>query len=395
MLSHDKAISQLASLIFVGRPNLGDRQSFLSRVNDILDRRWLSNDGKYVLEFEHRVAEYVGVKHCIAMCNATVALEIATRAMELRGEVIIPSYTFVACAHALQWQEITPVFCDINPATHLIDSAKIEQLITPRTTGIMGVHLWGRGCNTDALQTIAEKHKLQLFYDASHAFGCTINGQRIGSFGRAEIFSFHATKFINALEGGAVTTNDDELAYKMRMMKNFGFTNYDQVEYLGINGKMNEVSAAMGLTNLEAIDKIVAANRANYLSYVDGLAGIPGIQLIQYPSSEQMNFQYIVLEVDPELCHVSRDQIVVELHKRNVIARKYFWPGCHRMEPYRSLYPNSHLWLQETERVAARVIVLPTGETISTDTVSAICRMIQDILNEAPVAGPVKVAING
>ena len=379
MLSHDKAISQLASLIFVGRPNLGDRQSFLSRVNDILDRRWLSNDGKYVLEFEHRVAEYVGVKHCIAMCNATVALEIATRAMELRGEVIIPSYTFVACAHALQWQEITPVFCDIDPVTHLIDPAKIEQLITPRTTGIMGVHLWGRGCNIDALQAIADKHKLQLFYDASHAFGCTINGTRIGSFGRVEIFSFHATKFINALEGGAVTTNDDELAYKMRMMKNFGFTNYDQVEYLGINGKMNEVSAAMGLTNLEAIDEIVAANRANYLAYDSGLAKIPGVQLLQYPDDEQMNFQYVVIEVDPDRCPVTRDHLVGELHKRNVIARKYFWPGCHRMEPYRSLYPNSHLWLTETERLAARVIVLPTGQTISPETVALICGMIREI----------------
>lgn len=381
MLSHDKAVSQLASLIFVGRPNLGDRQSFLDRVNDILDRRWLSNAGKYVSEFEHRIAEFVGVKHCIAMCNATVALEIASRALGLSGEVIIPSYTFVASAHALQWQSITPVFCDIDARTHLIDPAKIESLITPRTTGIMGVHLWGRACETDALQAIAEKHNLQLFYDASHAFGCTIKGRQIGSFGRAEVFSFHATKFINAFEGGAVTTNDDELAYRMRMMKNFGFTNYDQVEYLGINGKMNEVSAAMGLTNLEAIDEIVAANRANYLAYDAGLTGVPGLQLLQYPADEQMNFQYIVVEVDPEKCAVTRDHLVGELHKRNVIARKYFWPGCHRMEPYRSLYPNSHLWLQETERVAARVIVLPTGQTVSTETVSQICEMIRDIVS--------------
>lgn len=380
MLSHNKVVSQLAQMTFVGRPNLGDRQTFLDRVNDVLDRRWLSNAGKYVKEFEEAVKQFLGVKHCIAMCNATVALEIATRAMELKGEVILPSYTFVACAHALQWQEITPVFCDIDPATHLIDVAQIERLITPKTTGIMGVHLWGRGCDTDALQEIADRRGLQLFYDASHAFGCTINGQRIGSFGRAEVFSFHATKFINSLEGGAVTTNDDELAHKMRMMKNFGFTNYDQVEYLGINGKMNEVSAAMGLTNLEAIDEIVAANRANYLAYDEGLANIAGLQLLQYPSSEQMNFQYVVLEVDPDRCPVSRDQLVSELHKRNVIARKYFWPGCHRMEPYRSLYPNASLWLQQTERVAGRVIVLPTGQTLSPETVNQICLMIREIV---------------
>ena len=380
MLSHNTAVSQLAEMTFVGRPNLGDRQTFLDRVNDVLDRRWLSNAGKYVKEFEEAVKQFLGVKHCIAMCNATVALEIATRAMELKGEVILPSYTFIACAHALQWQEITPVFCDIDPATHLIDVAQIEQLITPKTTGIMGVHLWGRGCDTDALQEIADRRGLQLFYDASHAFGCTINGRRIGSFGRAEVFSFHATKFINALEGGAVTTNDDELAHKMRMMKNFGFTNYDQVEYLGINGKMNEISAAMGLTNLEAIDEIVAANRANYLAYDDGLAKIPGLQLLRYPAREQMNFQYIVVEVDPDRCSVTRDQLVCELHQRNVIARKYFWPGCHRMEPYRSLYPNAYLWLQQTERIAGRVIVLPTGQTLSPDIVSQICRMIREIV---------------
>lgn len=376
-------VQEIEEKLFVGRPNLGSREAFLDRVNDILDRRWLSNNGKYVQEFERKVADFLGVKHCIAMCNATVALEIVTRAMKLTGEVILPSYTFVAGAHALQWQEITPVFCDIDPKTHLIDPKKIEQLITPRTTGIMGVHLWGRGCDTEALQAIAEKHNLQLFYDAAHAFGCTANGQRIGSFGRAEVFSFHATKFINALEGGAVTTNDDELAHKMRMMKNFGFTNYDQVEYLGINGKMNEVSAAMGLTNLEAIDEIVAVNRANYLAYQNGLSEIPGIEVIEYPDSEQINFQYVVIEVDAEQCPVSRDDLVTELHKRNVIARKYFWPGCHRMEPYKSLYPNSHLWLSETERVAARVIVLPTGQTVSIETASVICRMIRDIVRKS------------
>ena len=371
---------QLEQKLYVGRPNLGSREAFLDRVNDILDRRWLTNDGPYVQEFERMIADILGVKHCVSICNATIALQMVTRALDLKGEVILPSYTFSACAHALQWQEITPVFCDIDPDTHLIDPAKLESLITPRTTGIMGVHLWGRGCQVNELKAIADKHRLQVFYDASHAFGCTVGGKPIGGFGRAEIFSFHATKFINSLEGGAVTTNDDELAYKLRMMRNFGFTNMDQVEYLGINGKMNEVSAAMGITNLEAIDEIVAANQANYLAYQTGLQKISGLSLIQYSASERSNFQYVVIEVDPEKCPVSRDTIVAELHKRNVIARKYFWPGCHRMEPYKSLYPNSHLWLQETEKVAARVIVLPTGETVLPETVCMICGMIENIV---------------
>ena len=154
------------------------------------------------------------------------------------------------------------------------------------------------------------------------------------------------------------------------------------MEYLGINGKMNEISAAMGLTNLEAIDEIVAANQANYFAYEAGLAELAGIQLIAYPPSEQMNFQYVVIEVDPDRCRVTRDHLVSELHQRNVIARKYFWPGCHRMEPYRSLYPNASLWLRQTEEVAARVIVLPTGQTLSTDTVGQICGMIREIVEQ-------------
>ena len=196
--------------LHVGRPNLGDREAMLRRVNEIFDRRWFTNDGPLVKEFEARIQELVGVKHCVAMCNATIALEIAIRALELRGEVIVPAYTFIATAHALQWQEITPVFADMDPATHNIAPETIERLITPRTTGIIGVHVWGRPCDTEAIESIAEKHKLKVMYDAAHAFGCSHRGQMIGSFGACEVFSFHATKFINCFEGGAVVTNDDD-----------------------------------------------------------------------------------------------------------------------------------------------------------------------------------------
>ena len=366
--------------LYVGRPNIGSKNAFLHRVERILDTRWLSNDGPLVKEFENRIAQLLGVKHAIAMCNATVAIELLARAIGLQGEVIVPSYTFVATAHALQWQGITPVFCDIDPDTHLINPKKIESLITPRTTGIMGVHLWGRACNVEDLQGIADRHSLQLVFDASHAFGCSSNGVMIGAFGRAEVFSFHATKFINSFEGGAVTTNDDELAKQLVMMKNFGFIGYDDVRYLGVNGKMSEISAAMGLTNLDALDDIVRANRQNYEAYKAGLADIEGLGVIEYSECERSNFQYVVIEVDSGRLGVDRDTIVAELHKRNVIARKYFWPGCHRMEPYKSLYPNSHLWLQETEQLAEKVIILPTGETVTVEMVEAICRMIEEIL---------------
>jgi dTDP-4-amino-4,6-dideoxygalactose transaminase len=365
--------------LYVGRPNIGDRERFLERVNGILDRRWLSNDGPLLKEFEEKVAGFLGVKNVVAMCNATVALEIACRALDLKGEVIVPSYTFVATAHALQWQEITPVFCDMNPATHNIDPTKIERLITPRTTGIVGVHVWGRGCETEVIEEIAAKRNLKVMYDASHGFGCTKGGRMLGTFGECEVFSFHATKFLNCFEGGAVVTNNDDLAEKMRLMRNFGFVDFDKVVYLGVNGKMSEIHAAMGLTNFEAMDEIISVNRRNYEAYKAGLAELPGISVIDYDPAELNNYQYIVIEVDPEVCRRNRDQIVEALHANNIIARKYFWPGCHKMEPYRSLQPNAGLLLAETERVAARVIVLPTGQSITAEIVADICSIINSI----------------
>lgn len=363
--------------LHVGRPNTGQREQFLARVNDILDRRWLTNSGPYVQEFERQLARLLGAKHCIAMCNGTVALEIAIRATELAGEVIVPSNTFVATAHALQWQEITPVFCDIDPHTHNLDPKRVEAMITPRTTGIIGVHLWGRPCAVEQLADIAHRHNLKLLYDAAHAFNCSHNGQMIGNFGDAEVFSFHATKFFHTFEGGAVVTNDDDLAAKMRLMKNFGFAGYDDVVYIGINGKMNEISAAMGLTLLESLDELVATNRCNYHHYQQELARIPGVQLIGYNQEEKCNFQYIVLEVDENITGISRDQLLQILQAENIVARRYFYPGAHRMEPYRSYFPHAGLLLPETEKLVQRILSLPTGTTIGVEEITTICQIIR------------------
>jgi dTDP-4-amino-4,6-dideoxygalactose transaminase len=363
--------------LHVGRPNIGDRQRLLARINDMLDRRWLSNSGPYVQEFEQRVADMLGVKHCVAMCNGTVALEIAFRAAGLNGEVIVPSFTFIATAHALRWQEITPVFCDIDPRTHNIDPRQVEQMITPRTTGIVGVHVWGRPCDVEALTEIAHRHNLKLLFDAAHAFGCSYKGGMIGNFGDAEVFSFHATKFFNTFEGGAVVTNDDELAAKVRLMKNFGFTWYDKVDYIGTNGKMSEVSAAMGLTGLESLDEFIAANYRNYKQYKRELEGIPGVQLITYDRTEKRNYQYIILEIDEAVTHVSRDDFVDILFAENVLVRRYFYPGCHRMEPYRSYFPHAGLLLPETERLTQRVLSLPTGTAVGSGEIMKICEIIR------------------
>ena len=260
--------------VHVGRPNVGKREDLLRRIDDMLERNWLTNNGPYVQEFEARLAKYVRVRHCVAMCNATISLEIAIRALRLTGEVIVPSFTFVATAHSLQWQEITPVFCDIDPRTHNIDPTQVEKMITPRTSGIIGVHTWGRACDIEALESIARRRNLQLMFDAAHAFGCSYKGDSIGGFGRCEVFSFHATKFFNTFEGGAVLTNDDVLAEKMRLMRNFGFSGYDNVIYIGTNGKMTEVCAAMGLTSLESIKQFVETNRRNHDAYRRELTGV-------------------------------------------------------------------------------------------------------------------------
>jgi dTDP-4-amino-4,6-dideoxygalactose transaminase len=367
-------------MLHVGRPNIGHRERLLERINDLLDRKWLTNRGPYVQEFEQRLADMIGVKHCIAMCNATVGLEIAIRAAGLTGEVIVPSMTFIATAHALQWQEITPVFCDIDPRTHNLDPGRVEELITPRTTGIIGVHLWGRPCDVEALAGIAHRRNLKLLYDAAHAFGCFHNGRMIGSFGDAEIFSFHATKFFNTLEGGAVVTNNDDLAATIRLMKNFGFAGLDNVIYIGTNGKMNEVSAAMGLTSLESLDEFIAVNYRNYKQYQHELAGIPGVRLVTYNEAEKRNYQYIVLEVDEAVTLVSRDQLVGILQAENVLARRYFYPGCHRMEPYRSYFPHAGLLLPETEKLVQRVLSLPSGMAVGEGEISQVCQIIRTVV---------------
>lgn len=362
--------------LYVGRPNIGRREAFMKLAGEMFDRRWLSNNGPLVQELEQRIADYLGVKHCVAMCNGTIALEIAIRALKMTGEVILPSYTFIATAHALHWQGITPVFADIDPDTHNLDPEAVRRMITPKTTGIIGVHVWGRAAPVEELQAIAGELGLQLMFDAAHAFGCSLKGRMLGNFGRAEVLSFHATKFFNTFEGGAVVTNEDELAEEMKLMRNFGFQGFDNVIHPGTNGKMTEICAAMGLVNLDYLDEVIAANRRNYEAYREVLAGLPGLTLMPYDEGEKNNYQYVVVEVGPE-CAVSRDALVEALHKENVIARKYFWPGCHNMKPYRELFPHAGLVLPNTKTVADRVMLLPTGTTVTAEMVEDIGKLIR------------------
>jgi len=379
----DKEISPVfKKKLHVGRPNIGNRIEFLKLAGEIFDQHWLTNNGPMVQQFEKEIAEYHKVKHCIAMCNGTVALEIAIRATGLTGEVIIPSYTFVATAHALHWQGITPVFADIDPDTHNLSPDAVRRMITPNTTGIIGVHLWGRSAPIKELQAVADEHNLKLIFDAAHAFGCSYKGHMIGGFGECEVLSFHATKVLNAFEGGAVLTNNDELAETMRLMRNFGFSGMDNVIHPGTNGKMIEIAAAMGLVNLSSINKTIATNKSNYHSYCKELSTLEHVDVIKYNEREKNNYQYIVLKIGKK-CPVSRDEILSRLHKENVLVRKYFWPGCHKMKPYRDLYPHAGLMLPNTEDIAANVIVLPTGLAISLDKIKIITSIIKNTIENS------------
>jgi dTDP-4-amino-4,6-dideoxygalactose transaminase len=363
--------------LHVGRPNIGDKERLLARIGEVVDRRWLTNSGPCVEEFEQRLRRLLGVSHCESMCNATDGLQLAMRAMEMSGEVIVPAFTFIATAHAVQWLGFTPVFCDVDPHTHTIDPARVEELITPRTTGIVGVHLWGQPCDIEALEGIARRHGLKLLFDSAHAFNCSWRGRMIGNFGDAEVFSFHATKVFNTFEGGALATNNADLARRVRQMRNFGFSGMDQTDALGANAKMSEASAAMGLVNLESLAEFIEANFRNYQAYRRGLEGVPGVEMIEYDSSEKRNYHYVVLEIDDSRTVLSRDELKEILWAENVLARRYFYPGCHRMEPYASTMPDVASRLPVTERLARRVLVLPTGTAVSVEQVETICGILR------------------
>lgn len=361
--------------LHVGRPNIGDRAELFRRMNQILDSRWLTNQGRHVVEFEARIAEISGTDHAIAVCNATIGLEIVARALELSGSVVVPAFTFVASAHSMRWVGLDACFADVDVRSHLIDPASVENRMRTDTSAIMGVHLWGNPCDVSALRSLARRRGTKLIYDAAHAFGCSVAGKPIGSFGDATVFSFHATKFVNSFEGGAIVTNDGDLARRVRLLTNFGFRGYDDVAAVGTNGKMNEVCAAMGLVSIDAMPSILAANRANYEQYVALLAGIEGLDILPYDPRNAPNYQYVAALVDPRTAPLHRDTLLDLLWAENVIARRYFYPGVHRMEPYRSEQPG--LVMPATEAISERILVLPTGTAVDEASIARICAIIR------------------
>ncbi|MDB4559372.1 DegT/DnrJ/EryC1/StrS family aminotransferase [Planctomycetota bacterium] len=363
--------------LHIGRPNLGDREQLFRRLNEALDRRWLTNNGQLLLEFERELADLSGVKHAIAFANATQGIEWLVRGLHLTGEIIVPDFTFVATAHGVLTAGCSPVLADVDPESHLIDVESVERLIGPDTAAIMGVHLWALPCNVDALEEIGRRHGIPVVFDAAHAMGATHRGQPIARSGTASVYSFHATKFVNSLEGGAVVTDDEDLAANLRLSRNFGFAGYDNAVVLGTNGKMDEFRAAVGLGSLEAMPSIVAKNRSNWNVYDEELSFCSGLDLVLFPAGEESNYQYVVANVRPDAA-LTRDEILDVLWSENIQARRYFFPGLHRMPAFADLRRAADL--SGSLLASESVLVLPTGQTVGHADIRSICRVVRSAL---------------
>lgn len=365
--------------LHVGRPNLGDRWAYQQRLDDIWQRRWLSNNGRYVQEFEEQVAALCGRRYCVAVANGTLALEIMVRVTEFPGNIVVPAWTFIATAHACELAGRTPRFVDVERATHNIDAKAVSKVLCYRDGGILAAHLWGHPCNVIPLDALRWRELVFLLFDAAHAFGCTHEGKPLPSYGDAAALSFHATKIVNSGEGGAIVTDDPMIEQRARQMRNFGY-DWGNVVGLGTNAKMSELHAALGLTNLKRLPDFIAHNEAVYQTYglyLGEQAGLPGIRLL--PHHQGSNHHYVVLEIDAP-CPLTRDELLMVLQWENVLARRYFWPGCHRVEPYRS---RPYDPLPTTERLAETVLVLPTGMAVRRGEAAKVGELIQEAVEKA------------
>lgn len=362
---------------------LFDINSFCGDVAHIVVTGVLTNGGPKVTEFEHLICKRLQVRNAICVCNATVALQVALRALNVTGEIIVPSFTFVATAHAASWMGMEVRFCDINPETFTLCTKSLTKLITPKTGAIIPVHVYGKLCNTRDIERIAARYNIPVIYDAAHAFGCVYEDNTyVGTKGDCEVFSFHATKCMSSMEGGAITTNDDALAIKLRTMINFGFHGYDCVKGLGTNGKMCEVNALYGIYSLSTFDIILDMNRRNYISYQkqflkfaeDDSDWADHVQLL--PSHDGNNYHYVVMRWSTNDSRVDRDFVVAALTEENCMARRYFFPGIHAFEYYRESQPWAELMLNVTTKSTRELICLPTGPQMSDEDVTIVCDLL-------------------
>jgi dTDP-4-amino-4,6-dideoxygalactose transaminase len=350
----------------------------------IFERQYYNNNGPLHSEFESRLQEFLKVKHAICVANATLGLMMVADAMQLKGKVILPAFTFIASAQALSWAGLEPVFCDIDLNSHQMDISKIETLIDDDVCAIMGVNLWGGACDPKALGEIATARGLRLFFDSAHAFGVKIDDTSIGNFGEAEVFSFHATKVLSATEGGCICTNDDQLAARLRSIRP-SYGGDAPVNVLRVaNARMSEAQAAVGLMNLEDFPAHQKNNAALFSLYQSELEGIPGLHVCQPSGVSFSNFQYAPSVIDEAAFGLSRDNLVALLQSENVISRRYFYPGIHRGIPYAQEFPQYVDALPNTDAVCASCMQLPIGALVEKEGVRQICDFLRRAHEHAP-----------
>ena len=352
-------------LITVTSPLLPSLDDFLPYLQDIWDRKWLTNNGHYHQELEKALCEYLKVPYISLFTNGTLPLMCALQALRITGEVITTPFSFVATTHSLWWNGIKPVFVDIDPDTCNIDPAKIEAAITPRTTAIMPVHVYGKPCDTERIQEIADKYGLKVIYDAAHAFGVEVDGKSILEAGDMSTLSFHATKVYNTIEGGALVCHDEKVKRRIDYLKNFGFAGETTIVAPGINGKMDEIRSAYGLLNLKRVDGAIAARRRVAMRYREALRNVPGIRVMEDMPGVRHNYSYFPVFVDAEKYGMTRDELYFKLKGENFLGRRYFYPLISEFSTYRGLDSARMENLPVATRVADSVVCLPMYHSLT------------------------------
>lgn len=363
--------------IYVTRPSLPPLKEFIPYLEQIWASKRLTNKGPYHEQFEKEVAEYLNVKYVSLFSNGTLALISALQALRITGEVITTPFSFVATTHALNWNGIKPVFCDIEPETCNLDPKKIEAAITPITTAILPVHVYGTPCDVAAIQEIAEIYGLKVIYDACHAFGVRINGDSILNFGDLSVLSFHATKVFTTFEGGAIICHDETTKKRIDFLKNFGFAGETSVVAPGINAKMNEFQAALGILQLKYINEAIRKRKDIVDYYRQKLKEIPGISFFDDITGIKHNYQYFPIIIDGKRFGKSRDDIYYDLKKYNIFSRRYFYPLISQFPTYRGLESANPANLRVAENITLKILCLPLYPDLNCTQIDKICEIIE------------------
>lgn len=364
--------------IYITRPMLPDLADVNKEMEEIWKSQWLTNGGAKHQLLEEGLKKELKVPYLSLFNNGTIALMVAIQSLRLSGEVITTPFTFPATTHVLAWNNITPVFCDIDEESLTLDPTKIARMITSKTTGILGVHVYGRPCHVEPIQEIADQNGLRVIYDAAHAFNTEIDGKAIGTFGDVSMFSFHSTKLFHTVEGGALTCNSEHLKQRIDFLKNFGIKNEDEVIMPGINGKLNEVQAAVGLLNLKNLATERAKRKQILETYLANLDGIPGVAPFLMPEEVRHSYQYFMVRIGVDY-GMNRNDLYTELRKYNVFSRKYFYPLCSEYSSYRQLPSATPQNLPIAHKIVQEVLCLPFYGNLPLRDVEAICQLIREL----------------